>query len=68
MSTEHQSKKTKLASVLDQLKTMTTIVADTGDFEGKFGPIFAWPYQIIMFIINCFNSNGRLCGKLIKYS
>lgn len=30
---EPQTKKTKV-SALDQLKAMTTIVADTGDFEG----------------------------------
>jgi transaldolase len=36
MSSEPQSKKTKvMASSLDQLKAITTIVADTGDFEGK---------------------------------
>lgn len=34
MSAEPQSKKTKMTS-LDQLKAFTTIVADTGDFEGK---------------------------------
>lgn len=34
MSAEPQSKKAKMTS-LDQLKTFTTIVADTGDFEGK---------------------------------
>lgn len=32
--TEPQVKKTKIVSALDQLKAMTTIVADTGDFEG----------------------------------
>lgn len=31
---EPQVKKSKTVSALDQLKTMTTIVADTGDFEG----------------------------------
>jgi hypothetical protein len=32
-----ENKKVKMSSsTLDQLKTMTTIVADTGDFEGKF--------------------------------
>lgn len=30
---EPQTKKSKVVSALDQLKTMTTIVADTGDFE-----------------------------------
>lgn len=34
MSGEPQSKKTKMSSTLDQLKQITTIVADTGDFEG----------------------------------
>lgn len=33
--TEPESKKTKTLTTLDQLKTLTTIVADTGDFEGK---------------------------------
>lgn len=30
-----QQKKKSSMSVLDQLKAVTTIVADTGDFEGK---------------------------------
>lgn len=29
-------KKTKMSSSLAQLKQFTTVVADTGDFEGKF--------------------------------
>lgn len=33
MSSEHQSKKTKMTTSLEQLKNLTTIVADTGDFE-----------------------------------
>lgn len=33
MSGEQQVKKTKITSSLDQLKAITTIVADTGDFE-----------------------------------
>lgn len=33
MSSEPQSKKSKMSSTLDQLKQLTTIVADTGDFE-----------------------------------
>lgn len=33
MSAEPQVKKSKVLSTLDQLKAMTTIVADTGDFE-----------------------------------
>lgn len=32
---EPQTKKTKV-SALDQLKAITTIVADTGDFEGMY--------------------------------
>lgn len=32
--TEPQLKKTKVVSCLEQLKAITTIVADTGDFEG----------------------------------
>lgn len=32
---EPQTKKSKVVSALDQLKVVTTIVADTGDFEGR---------------------------------
>lgn len=32
---EPQLKKVKMSSSLAQLKEMTTVVADTGDFEGK---------------------------------
>lgn len=32
---ESPSKKSKMASSLDQLKDMTVVVADTGDFESK---------------------------------
>lgn len=32
---EPQSKKVKMTSSLTQLKEITTIVADTGDFQGK---------------------------------
>jgi hypothetical protein len=35
MSTENQQKKKISMSVLEQLKAVTVIVADTGDFEGK---------------------------------
>lgn len=34
-TTEPQAKKAKMSS-LDQLKSFTTIVADTGDFEGNY--------------------------------
>ena len=33
--TEPPAKVSKMASALDQLKNLTTVVADTGDFEGK---------------------------------
>lgn len=32
---ENPQNKKSIMSVLDQLKAVTTIVADTGDFEGK---------------------------------
>lgn len=32
---EPQSKKSKMSSSLDKLKALTTVVADTGDFEGN---------------------------------
>lgn len=31
-----KQKKKQSMSILDQLKAVTTIVADTGDFEGKY--------------------------------
>lgn len=44
---EPQVKKTKTVSALDQLKAMTTIVADTGDFEGM--PFFiCWFHEIFL--------------------
>lgn len=33
---EHQSKRIKMSNSLEQLKALTTVVADTGDFEGEF--------------------------------
>lgn len=41
---EPQVKKSKTVSSLDQLKALTTIVADTGDFEGmwKMWPFLYW--------------------------
>ena len=35
MSDEPAAKQSKMASALDQLKQYTTVVADTGDFEGN---------------------------------
>lgn len=49
MSAEPQSKKTKMSSTLDQLKQITTIVADTGDFEGFYFSIFF----VEIFFSNC---------------
>lgn len=44
---ESPSKKNKMASSLDQLKEMTVVVADTGDFESKCHHLFVarhtWP-------------------------
>lgn len=31
-----RAKTCKMSNCLDQLKAVTTVVADTGDFEGKF--------------------------------
>lgn len=33
---EIEAKKSKMSSALDQLKSMTVVVADTGDFECKY--------------------------------
>lgn len=35
MSADSQNKKVKMSNSLEQLKALTVIVADTGDFEGK---------------------------------
>lgn len=35
MSNEPQVKKQKMANCLDQLKSFTVVVADTGDINGK---------------------------------
>ena len=35
MSDEPASKQQKMSSALDQLKSHTVVVADTGDFEGS---------------------------------
>ena len=42
---EPQCKRSKMSSSLEQLKALTTVVADTGDFEGK--PFF-WVYRAIL--------------------
>lgn len=39
MSSETAAKKTKMANSLEQLKALTVIVADTGEFEGNFSLI-----------------------------
>lgn len=36
MSTDSHNKKVKMSNSLEQLKALTVIVADTGDFEGNF--------------------------------
>lgn len=47
-SVEPQSKKTKMVSSLEQLKKLTTIVADTGDFEGTYSFLAPLPrYDIV---------------------
>lgn len=35
MSSESECKKPKMANPLEQLKDLTIVVADTGDFEGR---------------------------------
>lgn len=47
---EPQVKKTKTVSTLDQLKAMTTIVADTGDFEGM--PVSYYRFKLSLFLIS----------------
>ena len=36
-----EAKKLKMATALEQMKLYSTVVADTGDFEGKFAIKFA---------------------------
>lgn len=52
MSIEIVQKK-QIMSVLDQLKAVTTIVADTGDFEGTFNSIEIIPtfYFAVQFLV-----------------
>lgn len=59
MSSEPQSKKSKMSSTLDQLKQLTTIVADTGDFEGITLQCFSYVSSylgnenLFQFVITC---------------
>ena len=43
--TEQSPKRAKMASVLDQLKDVTVVVADTGDFEGMCNGCPSWSDQ-----------------------
>lgn len=45
---ESPSKKNKMASSLDQLKEMTVVVADTGDFESKCHHLFVAPAHLAL--------------------
>lgn len=66
---EPQVKKSKIVSTLDQLKTMTTIVADTGDFEGMWTKCcqFQMVSLILSVYINIYIYSMWLSVLLVSY-
>lgn len=56
---ESPTKKSKMATALDQLKEMTVVVADTGDFEGKEekwmlgSDATCWGTGVLAWLITC---------------
>ena len=61
MSDEPAAKQSKMAGALDQLKQYTTVVADTGDFEGKYKDlgielIHTTIIQFLVLVVKCSNS------------
>ena len=59
MSDEPAAKQSKMAGALDQLKQYTTVVADTGDFEGKYKDP---GIELILQILVVFFSNSFQLG------
>lgn len=51
---EPQCKRNKMPSSLDQLKSLTVVVADTGDFEGRHRVMFFYFYYKYLYRIHCF--------------
>ncbi|XP_058460820.1 probable transaldolase [Malaya genurostris] len=68
-SSEPQSKKTKMVSSLDQLKQLTTIVADTGDFEAMkvYKPTDATTNPSLILSAAGMEQYQHLMNKAIKY-
>ena len=58
--TEPPAKVAKMSSSLDQLKQFTTIVADTGDFEGNFQLFFMILLDLAIWVLLL---SSICCGK-----
>lgn len=62
---ESPTKKSKMATSLDQLKEMTVVVADTGDFEGKEeewmlgSDATCWGTGVLAWLITCLYFDTR---------
>ncbi|XP_026472402.1 probable transaldolase isoform X1 [Ctenocephalides felis] len=69
MSGEPQSKKTKMSNCLEKLKTFTTVVADTGDFEAmkKYKPTDATTNPSLILSAATMEQYKPLVDKAIKY-
>ncbi|XP_055384613.1 probable transaldolase [Condylostylus longicornis] len=70
MSAEHQPKKTKMTTSLDQLKNLTTIVADTGDFEAMkaYKPTDATTNPSLILSAASMDQYKHLIDTAIKYA
>lgn len=68
-ASETQAKKTKIMSSLEQLKTFTTIVADTGDFEAMqaFKPTDATTNPSLILSAAAMPQYKHLIEKAVKY-
>ncbi|KAJ8983910.1 hypothetical protein NQ317_006714 [Molorchus minor] len=66
---EPQSKKSKMSNSLEQLKALTTVVADTGDFEAmkKYAPTDATTNPSLDFTGSKFAQYKPLIDKAVQY-
>lgn len=63
---ESPSKKNKMASSLDQLKEMTVVVADTGDFESKWRtPVLPYHAEAAPHICPGTCASPGVCGQAV---
>ncbi|XP_046626325.1 transaldolase isoform X1 [Neodiprion virginianus] len=69
MSEQPQCKKSKMTSSLDQLKTLTTVVADTGDFQAmeKFKPTDATTNPSLILAAATDKKYAHLIDKAVQY-